>query len=149
MSGRSPTPAALRGGAPSTSSVAGGAIENAAVRPGEPTLRWRSRAHSIEEVETELARIWAQTNLEVDLDHDGVNDGRHIGARTSVMNLVVIAGRPEVGERCAATIQRLVGRHPSRTMIVQPADPDGPSWLDAQVVAHCIMPRADAPETCA
>ena len=65
------------------------------------------------------------------------------------MNLVVIAGRPEVGERCAATIQRLVGRHPSRTTIVQPADPDGPSWLDAQIVAHCIMPRPDAPETCA
>ena len=83
-----------------------------------------------------------------DADGDHVND-RHVGARTSVMNLVVIAGRPEVGERCAATIQRLVGRHPSRTMIVQPADPDGPSWLDAQIVAHCIMPRADAPETCA
>ena len=65
------------------------------------------------------------------------------------MNLVVIAGRPEVGERCAATIQSLVGRHPSRTTIVQPADPDGPSWLDAQIVAHCVMPRADAPETCA
>ena len=82
------------------------------------------------------------------MDGDHVND-RHIGARTSVMNLVVIAGRPEVGERCAATMQRLVGRHPSRTTIVQPADPDGPSWLDAQIVAHCIMPRADAPETCA
>jgi hypothetical protein len=116
----------------------------------EPVLRWRSRAHSIEEVETELARIWAQSNLEgmSDADGDHVND-RHIGARTSVMNLVVIAARQEVGERSAATIQRLVGRHPSRTTIVQPADPDGPSWLDAQIVAHCIMPRADAPETCA
>lgn len=123
---------------------------NAPVRPNEPVLRWRSRAHSIEEVEQELARIWAQSNLDlsVDMDGDHVND-RHIGARTSVMNLVVIAGRPEVGERCAATMQRLVGRHPSRTMIVQPADPDGPSWLDAQIAAHCIMPRADAPETCA
>jgi hypothetical protein len=65
------------------------------------------------------------------------------------MNLIVIARRPEVGERSAAIIQRLTGRHPSRTTIVQPADPDGPSWLDAQVVAHCVMPREDAPETCA
>ncbi len=130
-------------------SVESGVID-APIRPNEPVLRWRSRAHSIEEVEQELARIWAQSNLamRVDLDGDHVND-RHIGARTSVMNLVVIAGRPEVGERCAATIQRLVGRHPSRTMIVQPADPDGPSWIDAQIVVHCIMPRADAPETCA
>jgi glucose-6-phosphate dehydrogenase assembly protein OpcA len=128
--------------------VAGGAVLDAPARPNEPILRWRSRAHSIEEVEQELARIWAQTNLEVDVDGDHVTD-RHVGARTSVMNLVVIAARPEVGERSAATIQRLVGRHPSRTTIVQSADPDGPSWIDAQIVVHCIMPRADAPETCA
>jgi glucose-6-phosphate dehydrogenase assembly protein OpcA len=125
-------------------------VTDAPVRLNEPVLRWRSRAHSIEEIEQELTRIWAQSNLAMmsDADGDHVND-RHVGARTSVMNLVVIAARPEVGERSAATIQRLVGRHPSRTMIVQPADPDGPSWLDAQIVAHCIMPRVDAPETCA
>ena len=117
--------------------------------PAAPVLRWRSRAHSIEEVEQELARIWSQTNLGVDLNSDGVNDERHVAARTSVMNLVVVARRPEVGERSAAIIQMLTGRHPSRTTIVQPADPDGPSWLDAQIVAHCVMPRPDAPETCA
>ena len=44
--------------------------------------------------------------------------GRHIAARTSVMNLVVVARQPEVGERAAETIQRLTGRHPSRTLIV-------------------------------
>jgi hypothetical protein len=32
---------------------------------------------------------------------------------------------------------------------VQSADPDGPSWLEARVEAHCILPREDAPETCA
>ena len=132
------------------STVTGGAVTPAApAKPYEPVLRWRSRAHSIEEVEQELGRIWAQTNREVDVNHDGVNDERHVAARTSVMNLVVIARRPVVGERCAAIIQKLTGRHPSRTTIVQPADPDGPSWLDAQIVAHCVMPRADAPETCA
>ena len=36
-----------------------------------------------------------------------------------------------------------------RTLIVSAADPDGPSWLDAEVQAHCILPREDAPETCA
>ncbi len=122
--------------------------EAAPLTPGEPALRWRSRAHTVEEIELELARIWSQADLSVDVDGDGRND-RHIAARTSVMNLVVIARRPEVGEHCAATIQRLTGRHPSRTMIVSSADPDGPSWLDAQIQAHCILPRADAPETCA
>ena len=115
-------------------------------RPGEPTLRWLSRAHSIEEIEQELSRIWAEPNLETLVDGQ---PGRHIAARTSVMNLVVIARRPEVGERCAATIQQLTGRHPSRTMIVSTADPDGPSWLDAQVQAHCVLPREDAAEICA
>jgi glucose-6-phosphate dehydrogenase assembly protein OpcA len=65
------------------------------------------------------------------------------------MNLVVVARRPEVGERSAATIQSLTGRHPSRTTVISTADPDGPSWIDAVIVAHCITPRADAPETCA
>jgi len=129
--------------------VTGGAVApTAPVRPNEPILRWRSRAHSIEEVEQELSRIWAEPDLSIHVDGEQTT-ARHVAARTSVMNLVVIARRPEVGERSAATIQRLTGRHPSRTMVVQPADPDGPSWLDAQIVAHCIMPRADAPETCA
>jgi glucose-6-phosphate dehydrogenase assembly protein OpcA len=75
--------------------------------------------------------------------------GRMIAARTSVMNLVVIARRPEIAERGAATIQALTGRHPSRTIVVQSADPDGPSWIDARIEAHCVLPREDAPETCA
>ena len=65
-----------------------------------------------------------------------------------MLNLVVVARQPEVGERSAETISRLTGRHPSRTLIVQGADPDGPPWIDARIQAHCVMPRADAPETC-
>jgi len=119
---------------------------DALVQVGEPVLRWKARAHSIPEIETELAKIWAQQDLNVDTDGE---PGRHISARTSVMNLVVVARRPEIAERSAATIQMLTGRHPSRTIVIQSADPDGPSWLDARIEAHCIMPRADAPETCA
>ncbi len=112
----------------------------------EPVLRWSARAHSIADIERELARIWAKQDLTAEVD--GV-PGRHIAARTSVMNLVVIARRPELAERGAATIQALTGRHPSRTIVVQSADPDGPSWLDARVEAHCVLPREDAAETCA
>jgi hypothetical protein len=111
-------------------------------------LRWRSRATSIDGIEQELAHIWAQPNLRTTVAGEDSAE-RHIAARTSVMNLVVIARRPEVGERCAATIESLTGRHPSRTLVVSPSDPDGPSWLDAQILAHCVMPREDAPATCA
>jgi glucose-6-phosphate dehydrogenase assembly protein OpcA len=112
----------------------------------EPVLRWSARAHSIAEIEQELARIWAKQDLTTEIEGE---PARHIAARTSVMNLVVIARRPELAERGAATIQALTGRHPSRTIVVQSADPDGPSWLDARVEAHCVLPREDAPETCA
>lgn len=121
-------------------------ISDAPVKLGEPALRWSARAHSIAEIESELARIWASQDLTTSMDGE---PGRHISARTSVMNLVVVARRPEIAERCAATIQALTGRHPSRTIVIQSADPDGPSWLDARVEAHCVLPREDAPETCA
>jgi glucose-6-phosphate dehydrogenase assembly protein OpcA len=112
----------------------------------EPVLRWSARARSIDEVEKELARIWARQDLTTEMEGQ---PARHVAARTSVMNLVVVARRPEIAERGAATIQALTGRHPSRTIVVQSADPDGPSWIDGRVEAHCILPREDAPETCA
>ena len=112
----------------------------------EPILRWSARAHSIAQIEQELARIWARQDLAIEVEGER---SRHIAARTSVINLVVIARTWELADRGAATIQALTGRHPSRTIVVQSADPDGPSWIDARVEAHCILPRADAPETCA
>ena len=115
-------------------------------RIGEPVLRWSARAHSIAEIESELARIWSGQDLTATIDGE---PGRHVPARTSVMNLVVVARRPEFAERCAATMQELTGRHPSRTIVIRSADPDGPSWFDARVEAHCMIPREDAPETCA
>jgi len=112
----------------------------------EPVLRWSDKANSIAEIEQVLARIWSQPDLTATVDGA---PGRHIAARTSVMNLVVVARTREVAVRSAATIQALTGRHPSRTLVVQSADPDGPSWLDARVEAHCVLPREGAPETCA
>lgn len=117
-----------------------------APRPGEATLRWQSRARSIAEVEQELARIWAEPDLAVDLDG---RPGRHVAARTSVLNLVVVAGRGETAAAVEETIRRLTGRHPSRTLVVQAADPDGPPSIEADIRAHCMLPRPDAPETCA
>lgn len=121
-------------------------IADTPLKIGEPVLRWTARAHTIAEIETELARIWSTADLTTHIEGE---TARHIAARTSVMNLVVVARRPEIAERTAATIQALTGRHPSRTIVIQSADPDGPSWLDARIEAHCILPREDAPETCA
>lgn len=114
---------------------------------GQPVLRWSSRTDSLAGIEAELAKVWSSTPLTTPGD-DGEPE-RRIAARTSVLNLVVIARQPEIGERAAAVIRMLTGRHPSRTLIVSSADPDGPSWLDAHIQAHCILPRPDAAETCA
>ena len=114
---------------------------------GQPVLRWSSRTNSLAGIEAELAKVWSSTPLTTAGD-DGAPE-RRIAARTSVLNLVVIARQPEIGARAAAVIRMLTGRHPSRTLIVSSADPDGPSWLDAHIQAHCVLPRPDAAETCA
>jgi Glucose-6-phosphate dehydrogenase subunit len=124
-----------------------GPIELQATPPiGIAQLRWASRASSIDGIERELSRIWAEPKLTAEVD--GV-EIRHIAARTSVMNLVVIAQQAEDGQHGAAIIGQLTGRHPSRTLILSSADPDGPGWLDARITAQCMLPRADAPEICA
>ena len=69
---------------------------------GPPELRWTSKANSIVGIEQELAKIWSQVDLGVSGRADDC--ARHVAARTSVMNLVVITRRPEIAERCAATI---------------------------------------------
>ena len=123
-----------------------GPIAPAPGTPGQPVLRWDSRARSIDDVAVELGKIWSSISLTAP-GEDGEPE-RRIAARSSVMNLVVIAGRGEVGEHAAAVVEALSGRHPSRTVIVSQADADGPAWIDAQIQAHCVLPSDTAPETC-
>ncbi len=114
--------------------------------PGGPVLRWDARATSVAEIDRELGRIWASPRAAAARDPDGE---RTVAARTSVLNLVVVARSPELGELAAATLAAGTGRHPSRTLILVPTDADGPSWLRADVKAYCMVPRAGAAETCA
>jgi glucose-6-phosphate dehydrogenase assembly protein OpcA len=116
-------------------------------KPGQAVLRWNTRTRSIAGIEAELARIWSSISLTTTAE--GGQPERRVAPRSSVMNLVVIAGRSEVGERIASIVDGLTGRHPSRTLLVSQADPDGPPWLDAQVQAHCMLPRDGAAEVCA
>ena len=126
--------------------VAAGRWLGGLAEPGEPILRWSSRARSIEEVQDELDRVWSSISLAMPGEE---GEERRVAARSSVLNLVVVANRGETAQRAAAVIHGLMGRHPSRTIIVTPADPDGPSWIDAQVQAHCVLPSRDSAETCA
>jgi glucose-6-phosphate dehydrogenase assembly protein OpcA len=114
--------------------------------PGEPALRWAGHATSVAGIESELARIWAAPQAKA---ARAGSAERHVAARTSVLNLVVVARSAELGERVAATLAMATGRHPSRTLVLVPTDPDGPSWLRADVKAYCMVPRIDAAETCA
>ena len=141
-----------RAGSAAGGAVAGGAVADPVVpfgvpaTPGEPTLRWAGHASSVAEIERELGRIW---RLPQSPASRGGPAERAIAGRTSVLNLVVVARTPELGERAAATLKMGTGRHPSRTLILVPTDPDGPAWLRADVKAYCMTPRADGPETCA
>lgn len=136
--------AADLGAAPGPAPAA--ASSGSAASPGAPVVRWAARAGTVAEIERELGRIW--TLPQAAAVRGGAGE-RTVAARTSVLNLVVVARRPELGQRAAATLALGTGRHPSRTLILVPTDPDGPSWLRADVRAYCMVPRADAPETCA
>ncbi|MFM2106526.1 MAG: hypothetical protein RL338_1558 [Chloroflexota bacterium] len=105
----------------------------------------RAGATTIAGIERELDRIWAARDLTTDVD--GVR-GRHVAARTSVLNLVVVALGPELAARATATLDALPGRPPSRTLVVVPEDPDGPSELRAEIEARCRLPRDAEPEIC-
>ncbi len=65
-------------------------------------------------------------------------EGRHVAARSSVLNLVVIAGDRAMAERCAETIAGTAGRHPSRSLILSEEDPEGPPGLEASVEAVSV-----------
>ncbi|HET9681197.1 MAG TPA: hypothetical protein VFP19_04090, partial [Candidatus Limnocylindrales bacterium] len=56
---------------------------------GQSILRASARTHSLAGIEAELARIWAATPLTTP-GADGEPE-RRVAARTSVLNLVVIA----------------------------------------------------------
>ncbi len=135
-------------GGPAAAATGGDAravpFDGAAVTAGDPTLRWASRADSIDGVQKELSRLWA---LPQALAAAAGAPERLVAARTSVLNLVVVCRTREDGERAATTISRLTGRHPSRTIILVPVDPDGPAWFRAQVKAYGMAPRPDAAET--
>ena len=65
---------------PATAAAGGGSerrpmISDAPVQLGEPALRWSARAHSIAEIESELARIWASQDLTDAMDGA---PGRHV-----------------------------------------------------------------------
>ena len=89
----------------------------------------------------------------VDARHDsgdaaGASARDHfVAARSSVLNLVVVAGHQETAERCAAIISATAGRHPSRSLILSSLDPEGPPGLTARVEGVSVTASVGAAET--
>jgi hypothetical protein len=116
-------------------------------------------AHSVGEIESQLAALWARTAAERTSDATArilaarsralaaaraaaaaadeleTPGERHVAARSSVLNLIVVAGSAETAESCAAMIAGSAGRRPSRSLILSAADPEGPAGLEARVDA--------------
>ena len=101
-----------------------------------------SMLHSVPEIERALAGIWAGAAA-----RKADEDEHHVAVRSSVLNLVVVAGRREPAERCAATIAATAGRHRSRSLILSTADVDGPSSLDAWIEALSLATSAGTAQT--
>jgi glucose-6-phosphate dehydrogenase assembly protein OpcA len=106
-----------------------------------PNLRSTEVVHSVPEIERALAHIWAGATTPR-------SDGEpHVAARSSVLNLVVLAGRRETAEHCAATIEATTGRHPSRSLILSSLDAEGLPGLDATIQAVSAATAAGSAET--
>jgi glucose-6-phosphate dehydrogenase assembly protein OpcA len=131
--------------------------------------RWHVRTASIPETTEALSRLWVRVAHETAAagsaeggvsERGGVatdlrlavpiaaGDGVRVRMRTSVLTLVVVAPRPETVDRAMAAVATLASRHPSRAVIVSPADPDGPSRFDAHVYASCQLPERASSEIC-
>lgn len=106
----------------------------------------RPAAHSVPEIEGQLGKLWARAaSARVEAAKAGAAaalaaaretsdaGGHHVAARTSVLNLVVVAGEADAAERCAATISGTAGRHASRSLILSAVDPEGPPGLEASI----------------
>lgn len=106
-----------------------------------PNLSPPEVLHSVPEIERALAHIWADAAT-----HRG--DGEHhVAARSSVLNLVVIAGPRETSARCAAIIEATAGRHPSRSLILSALDDEGRPGLDATIQTVAVATAAGADQT--
>jgi len=110
-------------------------------------------AHSVPEIEAQLGKLWtraakaraeaaraeaaraeaatAATDAPTTAPADA--ESNHVAARTSVLNLVVLAGDELAARRCAATIAGTAGHRPSRSLIISEVDANGPAGLEARV----------------
>jgi glucose-6-phosphate dehydrogenase assembly protein OpcA len=102
-----------------------------------PELRWTARAGTVHGVEEALAAIWRAAPATA----IGADGEEHVVARASVLNLVAVSHARELAERAEADFAALAGRHPSRTILIEVRDPDGPRRIDADVVARCLLPH--------
>jgi len=109
-----------------------------------PDLSWSARATGVAGIEQALARIWSEAP-DTAVGPDGEP---HVVARTSVLNLVTVARRPELADRALDTFMALTGRHPSRSILIVTVDPDGPRQLWADVTARCLLPTAGRAAIC-
>ena len=109
-----------------------------------PDLSWSARATGVAGIEQALARIWSEAP-DTAVGPDGEP---HVVARTSVLNLVTVARRPELADRALDTFTALTGRHPSRSILIVTVDPDGPRQLWADVTARCLLPTAGRAAIC-
>ncbi len=64
--------------------------------------------------------------------------GEPVKSRVCAMNLVVVAGSRELGEKYTAIVDEVTRNLPARAIIV-PLDPEGPNGLDGDATAVCSV----------
>lgn len=114
------------------------------------SFRWHMRTSSIRETTETLSGLWSGVAQAADSDRlaDDHDSQPPVRTRTSVLTLIVVAPRPETVDHAMSTVNTLAARHPSRSVILSPSDPDGPASFDAHVYASCQAPEQGVTEIC-
>ncbi|HEX7491495.1 MAG TPA: glucose-6-phosphate dehydrogenase assembly protein OpcA [Candidatus Limnocylindrales bacterium] len=133
----------------------------------------RPVAHSVPEIEGQLGKLWARAAIAREeaakaqaaliaaqaeaaarasaalaaARETSDGGGHHVAARTSVLNLVVVAGDQMTAANCATIITETASRHASRSLILSAVDPDGPPGLDARIEALSMATADGRAET--
>jgi glucose-6-phosphate dehydrogenase assembly protein OpcA len=129
MTGRSPTAGEEQ------------AVHRRLMRFGEhdslATPMWEERGTSVRAIAGHLASLWVNP-LGLDDGGDAVVTEKGLPhARASVLNLIVTVVDDAAADRVVRTLMGLGVRHPSRAIILVPAEAAGEQPLDARISTHC------------
>ncbi|MDP9243915.1 MAG: glucose-6-phosphate dehydrogenase assembly protein OpcA [Chloroflexota bacterium] len=101
------------------------------------TPMWEQRGTTVSSIAAQLAMLWDPPVNRSEEGEAQVTEKGLPHARTSVLNLIVTVAHHEAAGRVVRTMMGLGVRHPSRAIVLVPAQATDGDPLDARISTHC------------